>query len=320
MDRVETLRAAALGAAACGLVLVLWGARLLARARAAARWTGPLRPAVGRRAAEFMIVLGLLAVAVAVPTLVDTTVTVSGAGVRPWVVRVTVGLVTLAIGGYAVTRLVDRAELTALIRTPHVPGQPGRAERRANYTLEDFGVQTDGQAGWVYRDRAGEWYLAVAVDPAGPDGGPPYGPGRAGSAGTASGRQRLIRLTDFTLMSTRAVSGPLDLAGSVEIRVIGTDTGGQDGSDVDDPAAADPAADDPAAADPPPTPPARFPAAVPSPQAVPFPAAVPSPRAVPFPAAVPSRPAVAPAEAMPSPPAGDLRPSPARPEPDNVGW
>ena len=61
----------------------------------------------------------------------------------------------------------------------------------------DPAVPDGGESGWVYRDAAGDWYLAVA---------------------TTTGK-RLVRLTDFTLVPPGTAQPPLTLAGSVEISV-----------------------------------------------------------------------------------------------------
>ena len=63
--------------------------------------------------------------------------------------------------------------------------------------LNEPALPSDSRSGWVYRDPAGEWYLAVA----------------------AEGGQRLVRLTDFTLVPVGTAGTPLELAGSVEISV-----------------------------------------------------------------------------------------------------
>ena len=58
-------------------------------------------------------------------------------------------------------------------------------------------MPVEGRSGWVYRDPGGGWYLAVATE----------------------GGQRLVRLTDFTLVPVGTAGTPLSLAGSVEISV-----------------------------------------------------------------------------------------------------
>jgi hypothetical protein len=202
VDAGGTTRAVAVAAAVAGLVLVILGVRLLARARAATQWPGPRRlPPVGRRSAGAIVVAGLVLLAAAVPALAEGVVTVSGPAWRPWAVRAALALVTLALGGYAVVRLVDRAELAALIRTPYIPRQPGPEDRRAAPTLGDPAVPDDGQGGWVYRDGAGEWYLAVSLEP---------------GAG-----HRLLRLVDFRLAAPGEARPPLHLAGSAQVTVLG---------------------------------------------------------------------------------------------------
>lgn len=204
MDAAGTTRAVAVAAAVAGLVLMILGVRLLARARAATQWPGPRRlPPVGRRISGAIVVVGLVLLAAGVPGLAEGVVTIAGPPWRPWAVRVALALVTLALGGYAVVRLVDRAELTALIRTPYIPRQPGPEDRRGAPTLGDPSVPDDGQGGWVYRDSAGEWYLAVTVEP-----------------GEGAGH-RLLRLVDFRLAAPREVRPPLHLAGSARVTVLG---------------------------------------------------------------------------------------------------
>ena len=107
-------------------------------------------------------------------------------------------------GASTARRLVNRAELTALIRTP--PREPGipppptpkiPLQDPPTAADTDPAVPADGESGWVYRDATGAWYLAVA---------------------TADG-QRLVRLTDFALVPAGTAEAPLSLAGSVEISV-----------------------------------------------------------------------------------------------------
>ena len=204
MDAAGVSRAVAVAAAVAGLVLIILGVRLLARARAATQWPGPRRlPPVGRRIAGAIVVAGLVLLAGAVPALAEGVVTVSGPPWRPWAVRAALALVTLALGGYSAARLVDRAELALLIRTPYIPRQPGPADGRAAPTPGDPVVPDDGQGGWVYRDSAGDWYLAVSVEP-----------------GAATGH-RLLRLVDFRLAAPGEIQPPLYLAGSAQVTVLG---------------------------------------------------------------------------------------------------
>jgi hypothetical protein len=201
VDPVDVTRAAAVAGAVVGLVLVVLGVRLLARARAATQWPGPRTlPPVGRRTGGAVVAVGLLLLAVAVPALADGVVTVTGAPWRPWAVRAALALTTLAIGGYAAARQVDRAETTALIRSPYIPRQAGPDGRRAPGGPADPAAPADGQGGWVYRDDAGTWYLAVALD---------SGPGF-----------RLLRLDDFRLAAPGEARPPLRLAGSAQVTVL----------------------------------------------------------------------------------------------------
>jgi hypothetical protein len=203
VDAGGVARAVAVAGAVAGLVLMILGVRLLARARAATHWPGPRRlPPVGRRIAGAIVVAGLMLLAGAVPALAEGVVTVSGPPWRPWAVRAALALITLALGGYAVVRLVDRAEMTALIRTPYIPRQSEPQDRRAAQNLRDPTVPDDGQGGWVYRDSAGEWYLAVSVEP-----------------GAATGH-RLLRLVDFRLAAPGEARPPLYLAGSAQVTVL----------------------------------------------------------------------------------------------------
>jgi len=200
-----------------GILLMFFAVRLLGRARAAANWpTAPPVAALARPLGWAGILAGLIGLAVAaglsvaaLPGLPDPQL-IPGSW-QGWVLAGAAALVVLAVGASAARRMVGKAELTTLIRTPPrpvyvihprdapnpstlappapvSPGQPGPHEPA---------IPPDGRSGWVYRDPAGEWYLAVA----------------------AEGGQRLIRLTDFTLVPVGTAGTPLELAGSVEISV-----------------------------------------------------------------------------------------------------
>ncbi len=197
-----------------GLLLAV-SIHLLGRVRAAAHW--PTAPPVGRGArasARAGSALGLVVAAGGI-ALVGTWVA-SPVQVIDWLLPVGAALTVLLAGGLAAAKLAERAELTALIRTPpaakwipaqdHRPGPPAGLVQDLTSgggvsTLPggtDPVVPSDGRPGWVYRDRSGDWYLAVAADEPG---------------------QRLVRLADFALVPAGTVHPPLDLAGSVEISV-----------------------------------------------------------------------------------------------------
>ncbi len=236
-----------------GLVLMFGAVSLLGRARAAANW--PTAPSVGvaaRPAAYLGIGLGLLSLAAAAAlglaalvtpdavtpdAVTPDTVTPNAATPnaatpnaafvphtwRAWLVGLGGGLVVIGIGAAATGRLVARAELTALIRTP--PRRPDddfhplvnlgagngeaaddwRAHTRPELSTLPGGIDpvvpSGGQPGWVYRDPAGDWYLAVATD------------------GGERGGERLVRLPDFTLVPVGQAGSPLTLAGSVQLSV-----------------------------------------------------------------------------------------------------
>jgi hypothetical protein len=185
MDRSAILWAARLGVAGSGLVLMFGAVRLLGRARAAANWpTATPVSALARPLGWSGLAAGLggLAVAAALslstlaaPALVPSTP-------RAWLLAAIGALVVLLAGLGAAGRLVERAELSVLIRT-----RGGEARAPAE----------QGEPGWVYQDAAGDWYLAVS----------------------SRNRQRLVRLTDFTLVPDGTARPPLTLQGSVEISV-----------------------------------------------------------------------------------------------------
>ncbi len=199
-----------------GIVLMFGSVRLLGRARAAANWpTAAPAATLSAPLGWAGIGAGLLALAAAAglglgalagpthPELVPRTW-------RGWLVAGTAAVVVLVAGASTARRLVNRAELTALIRTPPRVGEPDAdmaplppAPKIPTQDLPTRSADTDpvvpsgGESGWVYRDPTGDWYLAVAT----PDG------------------QRLVRLTDFTLVPAGVAGSPLSLAGSVEISV-----------------------------------------------------------------------------------------------------
>jgi len=210
MDRDAMFWAARLLLGLAGVVLVFSSVRRLGRARAAANWPTAARVATLSIPLGWLgIGVGLLAFAVAAglglgalagpdqPELVPRTW-------RGWLVAGTAVLVVLVAGASTARRLVNRAELTALIRTP--PREPGTPppptpkiplQDPPTAADTDPAVPADGESGWVYRDATGAWYLAVA---------------------TADG-QRLVRLTDFALVPAGTAEPPLSLAGSAEISV-----------------------------------------------------------------------------------------------------
>ncbi len=226
MDRNAIFWAARLLTGVIGFLFTFFAIRVLGRARAAASWPTAAPVSTGARPLGWAgVAVGLLGVAVAtgsalaalagpsVPTFVP-------GGWRAWLIAIAAVLVVLAVGTSTARRMLARAELTALIRTPPqgalraspavapdppaapatvlpvaAPGPP--APRGPGRPQVDPAVPADGRSGWVYRDPAGRWYLAVATD----------------------GGQRLVRLTDFTLVPVGVAETPLALAGSVEISV-----------------------------------------------------------------------------------------------------
>ncbi len=199
---------------AIGIVLMFGSVRLLGRARAAATWpTAAPVAAMARPLGWAGTLLGLLALACAAGLSLGA---LAGPAQpepvprswRGWLVAGTAAAVVFALGTLIARRLVNHAEVTALIRTPprfvanpvrtppppgpEIPGQDPRTPPGA-----DPAVPAGGESGWVYRDSTGGWYLAV---------------------GTRGG-QRLVRLSDFALVPLGATRAPLSLAGSVEISV-----------------------------------------------------------------------------------------------------
>ncbi len=234
MDRGVALWAIRLALGVVGIVLTIASVRLLARVRAAANW--PTAPRVGRPARPLAYLgtgAGLAAVAWAVGVVAASLARPGGgplapAGPRGWLIGVLAALLAVTVGTVAVARLLERAELGLLIRTPSAlasaPGPeasasraeasaPGGADRGPGGSAEyqpgsisgsrrEPAIPPDGQPGWVYRDAAGEWYIAVRV-----------------GTGAARTGQVLVRLRDFALVPPGAVPVPLGLAGSVEIAV-----------------------------------------------------------------------------------------------------
>jgi hypothetical protein len=213
MDRNAIFWAGRLLLGAIGVVLMFGSVPLLGRARAAANW--PTAAPVSRYAGPLGrsgIGVGLLALAAAVGLSLGALTEPSGTGPVPhawrgWLVAGTGAAVVFALGLLITRRVVNQAEVTALIRTPprfvaarattpppapHIPAQ----DPRTPATVDPV-VPAGGEPGWVYRDAAGAWYVAVAT----------------------RGGQRLVRLDDFTLVPVGTAEGPLRLAGSVEISV-----------------------------------------------------------------------------------------------------
>jgi hypothetical protein len=198
-----------------GGLLTAASMRLLGRARAAANWPTALPTGRGARAlAAAGAGFGLLLLAAGATVLVARLG--RPAGLAGWLLPAGAGAALLLAGGLAAVRLAERAELSALIRTPSaVPWVPGQGHRpglpagpvkndKAGSGAATLAGGTDpvvppgGQPGWVYRDRGGDWYLALGAGPTG---------------------RRLVRLTDFALVPVGAVAAPLELAGSVQISV-----------------------------------------------------------------------------------------------------
>jgi hypothetical protein len=210
MDRNAIFWATRLALGGIGILLTFFAVRLLGKARAAANWpTAPPVAAFARPLGWAGIGGGLLglaaAAALSLAALTDPTEPqVVPHTWRGWLVAGAAGLVVLAIGASTARRMIARAELTTLIRTPPRPAyvirpreDPNPPPAALSPDLSEPAIPSDSRSGWVYRDPAGGWYLAVA----------------------AEGGQRLVRLTDFTLVPIGTVGAPLELAGSVEISV-----------------------------------------------------------------------------------------------------
>jgi len=190
-----------------GIVLMFGAVRRVGRARAAANWpTAAPVSALSAPVGWAGLGLGLLGLAAAAGLSLGALAGPQTPEVLPdtwrgWLVAGTAALVVLAVGALTTRQMVHRAEVTALIRTPprHAVPPSQKIPMQDPPTLADAdpAVPAGGESGWVYRDPAGGWYLAVT---------------------TGTG-QRLIRLTDFALVPPGTVGPPLTLAGSVEISV-----------------------------------------------------------------------------------------------------
>jgi hypothetical protein len=217
MDRNAIFWVARLLMGGIGVLLMFSAVRLLGRARAAANWpTAPPVAAIARPLGWAGIGAGLVGLAAAAALSLAALAGPPDPQLAPrtwrgWLIAGTAALVVLAVGASAARRMVSRAELTTLIRTPprpvfvihprDAPNPPTLAPPApvspAAAGEHEPAIPADGRSGWVYRDPAGDWYLAVA----------------------AEGGQRLVRLTDFTLVPVGTAGEPLALAGSVEISV-----------------------------------------------------------------------------------------------------
>lgn len=187
MDRSAIFWTGRLVGAGFGVVLMFVAIRLLARVRAAASWpTAAPVPTYARPLGWTGLVAGVVGLAAAVALSLSALANPALVPPTPraWLLAAIGALVALLAAGGAVGRLLEKAELAVLIRTRSGAVEPP--------------VQ-QGQPGWVYQDVGGDWYLAVAM---------PSGTG-----------QRLVRLTDFTLVPDGTARPPLELKGSVEISV-----------------------------------------------------------------------------------------------------
>jgi hypothetical protein len=185
MDRSAIFWTGRLVVAGFGVVLMFVAIRLLGRVRAAASWpTADPVPTFARPLGWTGLLAGLagLAAAAALSLSALANPALVPPTPRAWLLAAIGALAALLVAGSAVGRLLEKAELAVLIRTRSGAGEPAAPE---------------GQPGWVYQDAGGDWYLAVA---------------------TGTG-QRLVRLTDFTLVPDRTARAPLALQGSVEISV-----------------------------------------------------------------------------------------------------
>jgi hypothetical protein len=213
VDRSAIFWAARLAVGIIGIVLMFNAARLVGRARAAANWpTAPPVPALSGALGWAGVGAALLGVAAAAGLSLATLAGPERPALLPqtgraWLLVGAGALAVLLAGSGVARRLVGRAELAVLIRTRNAgTGQvgpaigelvPPQARTAPAEPGVDPAVPPGGQSGWVYQDRAGGWYLAVA---------------------TGTG-QRLVRLDDFTLVPPGTVEPPLTLRGSVEISV-----------------------------------------------------------------------------------------------------
>jgi hypothetical protein len=221
MDRNAIFWAARLLVGGIGVLLMFIAVRLLGRARAAANWpTAPPVATLARPLGWAGIGAGLVGLAAAAALSLAALAGPPDPAPMPhtwrgWLLAGTAALVVLTIGASTARRLVARAELTTLIRTPPRPGYANREDPNPPTLVppapvlpaqagpdgpagqNEPAIPPGGRSGWVYRDPAGDWYLAVAAD----------------------GGQRLVRLTDFTLVPVGTAGEPLALAGSAEISV-----------------------------------------------------------------------------------------------------
>jgi hypothetical protein len=215
MDRDAIFWAVRLFLGAIGIMLMIGAVRRVGRARAAANWpTAAPASTLSAPLGWTGIGIGMLALATAAGLSLGALADPAAAEVVPrgwrgWLLAGTGALIVLVIGASIARRMVNRAELTSLIRTPPRHAVPGPAtppppapkipvhDPPTPAADADPAVPAGGESGWVYRDPAGCWYLAVAT----------------------AGGQRLVRLTDFALVPPGAVTPPLTLAGSVEISV-----------------------------------------------------------------------------------------------------
>jgi hypothetical protein len=201
-----------------GIVLAGGSVRLLGRARAAANCPrAPPAGLTGRTGGVTGTAFGLVLLAVGAVAL--TARLAPPVRAVSWLVPAGAGVVVLLAGTIIASKVAERAELTALIRTPPAakwipaqdrePGLPaGPVQNLTPAAAVSTGtggaepaVPSGGQPGWVYCDPEGDWYLAVSAEPEG---------------------YRLVRLTDFALVPPGAVGAPLELAGSVQISVYPT--------------------------------------------------------------------------------------------------
>ena len=184
--------------AACGLLLGVASSHRLGVARAMRKWPSGNKPTIGAGLATLGVILALLVLSVA-GAMLSLIVTLSSPW--RWVFLSAVAGASLVTGTFAAARLTDRYELNALIRAPApiyraaTTGQPAVADAGA-----DPAVPSGGQAGWVYRDATGAWFLAVGA------------PERSGF--------RLVRLSDFQLVRPDTARPPLTLAGGIELSVF----------------------------------------------------------------------------------------------------
>lgn len=201
----QTLGTAAL-LVVIGLVLAGLGVHQLGVVRAALKWPTLDRPRVGRTVATFEMVAGVLLVA-AGAVVGSTRIPVET--LPHLAIGVGLAVVVVVFGLLIAAKATDRVELNALIRTPsplyraaapgsgvpHQSATPGISGTTPPGTV-DSTVPPGAQAGWVYQDTAGDWYLTVAV-----------GPGF-----------RLVRLPDFELAPPDP-GRQLTVAGTVELTV-----------------------------------------------------------------------------------------------------